>query len=53
MTRPQASNENVISSVGNHFDVSMNTSKFIDSSNSFVCWWCVTNRFVDDLNGAR
>ena len=25
----------------------------IDSSNPFVCWWSVTNRFVDDLNGAR
>ena len=25
----------------------------IDSNNPFVCWWSVTNRFVDDLNGAR
>ena len=53
VARTQASSENVISSVGNLFDVSRNTSKFIDSSNPFVCWWSVTNRFVDDLNGAR
>ena len=52
MTRPKASNENVISYVGNLFEVSSNTSKFIDSSNPFVCWWSVTNDF-DDLNGAR
>ena len=45
--------DRIIFSVGNLFVVSRNPSKFVDSSNPFVCWWSVTNRFVDDLNGAR
>ena len=53
VTGSWASNYDVIFSVGNLFYVLRNPSMFVDSGNLFLCWWSVTNRFVDDLNRAR
>ena len=47
------SKENVIFSVVYLLCITGNSSMLVYRSEPFVCWWRVTNCFVNSLNGTR